>query len=92
MTDSGGVFPTKVSRGVASSESQGGARSPILPHFLENSLFIAFLCDNFLDFPKSGGSADPSDPLVTTPLVLERVIETQKLAKFYQSDFKFDET
>ena len=34
----------------------GGAKSTILPHFLENSLFIAFLCDNFLGFSKSGHS------------------------------------
>ena len=47
----------------------GGARSPILPHFLENSLFIAFLCDNFLGFQKSGGAAAPTDPPVTTPLI-----------------------
>ena len=46
----------------------GGAKSPILPQFLENSLFIAFLCDNFLGFQKSGGAAAPLDPAVTTPL------------------------
>ena len=49
-------------------QKSGGSESPICPQFSGNSLFIAFLCDNFLDFPKSGGSADPSDPLVTTPL------------------------
>ena len=51
-------------------QKSGGSECPICPQFSENSLFIAFLCDNFLDFPKSGGSADPSDPPVTSPLVV----------------------
>ena len=32
-----------------------GAKCPILPHFSENSSFIAFLCDNLFGFSNSGG-------------------------------------
>ena len=45
-----------------------GAKCPILPHFSENSSFIAFLCDNFFGFWKSGGAAAPLDPVDTRPL------------------------
>ena len=62
------MFPISQIQGRRELQKSGGSECPICPQFSENSLFIAFLCDNFLDFPKSGGSADPSDPLVTTPL------------------------
>ena len=40
----------------------GGAKSPISPHFSEKLGFIAFLCDNFLGFQKSGGGRGPPGP------------------------------
>ena len=49
----------------------GGAKSPILPHFSKNSSFIAFLCDNFFGFSKSGGAAarprPPGPPCYVDP-------------------------
>ena len=51
-------------------QKSGGAKSPILPHFSENSSFIAFLCDNFFGFSKSGGAAAPLDPVDTRPLAM----------------------
>ena len=67
-TRPGELQSTSETQGRRELQKSGGSESPICPQFSGNSLFIAFLCDNFLDFPKSGGSADPSDPLVTTPL------------------------
>ena len=51
-----------MNRDQANTESQGGQR----PLKSENSLFIAF---SYYNFKKSGGSADPSDPVLAGPLV-----------------------
>ena len=48
-------------RGVSDLKS-----SKNLPLKYENSLFIAFL---YYNFKKSGGSADPSDPVLAGPLI-----------------------
>ena len=50
-------------------QKSGWAKSPILPHFSKKLSFIAFLCDNFFGFSKSGGAAAPLDPVDTRPLV-----------------------
>ena len=43
-------------------QKSGGAKSPILPHFSENSSFIAFLCDNFFWILKVRGGRGPPGP------------------------------
>ena len=58
-----------IKAGAARAPKVRGAKSPILPHFSKYSSFIAFLCDNFLGFSKSGGAAAPLDPVDTRPLI-----------------------
>ena len=62
-------------------QKSGWAKSPILPHFSENSSFIAFLCDNFFGFSKSGGVAAPAPwtPWIRGPCVRRGTNLTQTL-------------
>ena len=58
-----------LNRGVASSKSQGGQKAQFALNFQRIHFLLHFYV-TFLDFSKSEGSADPSEPLVTTPLPL----------------------
>ena len=55
-------------RGGASSKSQGGQKAQFAPIFRKIHFLLHFYVTIFWIFSKSGGSADPSDPLITTPL------------------------
>ena len=73
------TFAIKNIQGRRELRKSGGPEALFCPTFLENSLFIAFLCDNFLGFQKSGGGRGggpgPLDPPVTTPLFLSDVVQ-----------------